>query len=66
MAVKYARVFGTPDGRVVLEDITRFLDAAACFDPSMGFYNGAALGYYREGIRELARQIRRMVKDGTR
>lgn len=56
----YQRVFGTKQGSIVLADLMRFVEVGATFDPSLGFYKGAAFGFYREGQNSMALYVKRM------
>jgi len=45
--------FSSPAGQVVLDYMKDWIEMADGFDPALGFYNGAAQGFYREGMRRL-------------
>jgi hypothetical protein len=53
----YESAFGTDAGRAVLEDLKRWILAAEGFAPELGFWNGAAQGFYREGQRRMVGYI---------
>jgi len=64
MARMYAKVFGGRYGKIVLNDLMRFVHGTASFDPALGFYNAAAYGFYREGIKQTPLYVLRMVERG--
>lgn len=66
IATHYAKTFGTRSGRIVFEDLLRFAFGHSGFDPSLGFYNGAAYGFYRSGMGDLVNHINRMKAGGSR
>lgn len=55
--VLYEAAFSTDAGRAVLEDLKRWILAAEGFSPELGFWNGAAQGFYREGQRRMVGYI---------
>lgn len=59
----YERCFNTRAGKAVLNDLLRFRRAQV-FDPTLGFYDGAALGFYNTGIVHVVTHIERMVLTG--
>lgn len=60
----YHQCFSTKAGQVVLKDLQRFIMRVAGFDPNMGFYNGAAFGFYREGQNSMVSYISKMTEGG--
>lgn len=54
--------FTTPAGRIVLEYMTR-LQGQPTFYPELGFHNGAAMGFWRDGQNSIATLIRNMMSD---
>lgn len=53
----YEATFSTDAGKAVLEDLKRWILAAEGFAPELGFWNGAAQGFYREGQRRMVGYI---------
>lgn len=64
IALVYHRLFSTPDGQVILRDLRRFREMVS-FDPAMGFYNGAAFGFYRTGLATMVNFIEAKIRRGT-
>ena len=56
----YESTFGTSQGQLVLKDLMRFR-RITFFDPSAGFYDGAAQGFYNAGLNALVTHIERMI-----
>lgn len=53
----YEAAFSTDPGRAVLEDLKRWILMTEGFSPELGFWNGAAQGFYREGQRRMVGYI---------
>lgn len=51
LKLAFEACFSTPSGQVVLSYMRDWILRAEGFEPSLGFYNGAAQGFYREGMR---------------
>lgn len=56
----YEATFKTKPGQAVLEDLMNKLKNVAAFDPDLGFYNGAAMGFTREGENRIIMYIQKM------
>lgn len=54
----FQRVFNSKDGQIVLAYMDVFANDVRDFDPSLGFYNGAAFGFYRSGQKSYFAMIR--------
>ncbi len=46
---RYRRVFGSADGQVVLNHLKSCVYHHPGFEPAMGFYEGAAYGFAKQG-----------------
>lgn len=66
----FQKCFGTASGKIVLEYLDVFVNDIRDFDPNLGFYNGAAFGFYRSGQKSFMATIkafmRRDLKQKTR
>lgn len=60
----FARVANTPDGQLVLKTLASWVDATEDFDPTLGFYNGAAFGFWRTGQKHLVKFIKNAIVRG--
>lgn len=58
--------FSTPAGQVVLDYLRDWALQADGFDPALGFYNGAANGFYREGQNRLIAFLFKMAEPQKR
>lgn len=58
--------FNSPSGAVVLDYLKDWALKTEGFDPALGFYNGAANGFYREGQNRLIAFIHQMAKPAKR
>lgn len=54
--------FNCPAGEVVLDYLKDWALKTEGFDPALGFYNGAANGFYREGQNRLIAFILKMAQ----
>lgn len=61
LRLTYRKTFSTKPGQAVLSDLTRYLTSAS-FDPNLGFHNGAAYGFWRDGQNNIIRHIIRMTE----
>lgn len=64
LAMQYAAVMTTPQGRAVMADLMRWVMEVKGFDPDRGFYDGAAYGFFREGQNSMVQYIQRMITQG--
>lgn len=62
LVAAYDKTFAGSHGQTVLRDLRRIIDGVPGFSPNLGFYNGAAYGYYRSGMNDLIRHIMRMTE----
>lgn len=62
--LSYAAFIDSPAGQLVMQDLLRFVWASDGFRPELGFHNGAAYGFYREGMRQLVGYVQKMANDG--
>lgn len=60
----FARMASTPDGQIVIKTMQSWVDATEDFDPNLGFYNGAAFGFWRTGQKHLVKFIRNAITRG--
>ena len=58
--------FSTPAGQVVLQHMRDFMNRQKRFDPDRGFYDGAAMGFYRDGQDSMVAYTEEMVKRGSK
>jgi TnpA family transposase len=66
LQLAYQQAFSTSAGEVVMADLRRFLTRVKAFDPALGFYNGAAQGFYREGQNSFVAYIEQMIERGKK
>lgn len=59
----YAQTFSTKAGQIVLEDL-RQRGEIDTFNPNLGFFDGAAWGYWRSGANGTINFIMNMVRAG--
>ena len=57
----FQKCFGTTSGKIVLSYLEKLTIDTVDFDPTHGFYNGAAFGYYRSGQKFVFREIRKLM-----
>lgn len=57
----FQKCFSTGSGKVVLAYLEKLTTDTIDFDPTLGFYNGAAFGYYRSGQKFVFREIRKLM-----
>ena len=57
----FQKCFGTTSGKIVLAYLEKLTIETVDFDPTHGFYNGAAFGYYRSGQKFVFREIRKLI-----
>lgn len=57
----FQKCFGTKSGKVVLAYLEKLTIDTVDFDPTMGFHDGAAFGYYRSGQKFVFREIRKIL-----
>lgn len=60
----FARMAATADGAIVMQALENMIDAMEDFNPALGFYNGAAYGFWRTGNRNLFKLIKRAIARG--
>jgi len=56
----FEKTFSTPSGKIVLAHLERMMDTFKDFDPELGFYNGAAFGFWRSGQRSIVTFLKTM------
>ena len=49
----FEKCFKTKSGQIVLDYLQTFQDKVKDFDPELGFYNGAAFGFWRSGQKSI-------------
>ena len=49
----FEKCFKTASGKIVLDHLQVFQDKVKDFDPELGFYNGAAFGFWRSGQKSI-------------
>lgn len=54
----FQKCFGTASGQIVKNYLESLAFDQPDFDPTHGFYDGAAFGYYRAGQKSIVREIR--------
>lgn len=59
--VHFQKCFSTKSGKIVLAYLEKLTIDTVDFDPTMGFYDGAAFGYYRSGQKFVFREIRKLM-----
>lgn len=57
----FQKCFGTKSGKIVLRYLEKLTIDTVDFDPTLGFYDGAAFGYYRSGQKFVFREIRKLM-----
>lgn len=62
----FARMASTPDGQLVMKALQGWIEGTEDFDPTMGFYNGAAFGFWRTGQRHFLRFIKNAITRGAK
>lgn len=60
-----ARALTTPDGKILMQHLRDWCIMVKDFDPSLGFYNGAAFGFYRAGQNDLYKYLQNIVNKET-
>lgn len=60
----FARMASTPDGALVMKALQGWIEGVEDFDPTMGFYNGAAFGFWRTGQRHYLKFIKNAITRG--
>lgn len=58
VAEHFKKCFSTVSGKIVLEYMDIFCNDVRDFDASLGFYDGAALGFHRTGQRSFMTMIK--------
>lgn len=53
-----ARCLVSPDGQILLAHLQDWIDMVKDFDPELGFYNGAAFGFWRSGQKSIVQYLR--------
>lgn len=61
VAIHFQKCFSSPSGKVVLEYFDIFANDVRDFDPTLGFYNGAAFGFWRSGQKSFMAMIKTMM-----
>ena len=54
----FEKCFNTPSGKIVLAHLQAFNDRYKDFDPELGFYNGAAFGFWRSGQKSIVQYLK--------
>lgn len=57
----FQKCFGSKSGQVVLGYLEKLTIDTVDFDPTLGFYDGAAFGYYRSGQKMVFREIKKLM-----
>ncbi len=57
----FQKCFGSKSGKVVLAYLEKLTIDTIDFDPSLGFHDGAAFGYYRSGQKFVFREIKKLL-----
>lgn len=57
----FQKCFGTTSGKIVLAYLEKLTIDTVDFDPTLGFHDGAAFGYYRSGQKFVFREIRKLL-----
>lgn len=57
----FQKCFGTTSGKIVLAYLEKLTIDTVDFDPTLGFHDGAAFGYYRSGQKFVFREIRKLM-----
>ena len=65
VASHFKKCFGTKSGKIVLEYLDVFCNDVRDFDPSLGFYNGAAFGFWRSGQKSFMAVIKAFMRTKT-
>jgi hypothetical protein len=60
----FARMASTPDGAIVLRAMQGWVDGMDDFNPSLGFHNGAAFGFWCTGNRNFLRLTQQAITRG--
>ena len=61
-----ARCLTSPDGQVMLAHLQDWIDMVKDFDPELGFYNGAAFGFWRSGQKSMVQYLRAIKERATK
>lgn len=61
VAAHFQKCFNSTSGKVVLEYLEIFANDVRDFDPTLGFYNGAAFGFWRSGQKSFMAVIKSMM-----
>lgn len=64
--IAFARMSKSPEGQIVMKTMASWLEAVEDFDPALGFYNGAAFGFWRTGQRHLVKFIKNAISRGEK
>jgi hypothetical protein len=54
----FEKCFRTPSGKIVMDHLSEVINATDDFDTALGFYNGAAHGFEKTGVRRLFKYIK--------
>lgn len=65
LALSFARVFNSPDGKIVFDHLQDWIEKVKTFDPDLGFYNGAAYGFWRGGQNSMIQYLKTMTAKGS-
>lgn len=60
----FQRCFSTKSGKIVLNYLQNLQNNYKDFDPELGFYNGAAFGFWRSGQKSIIRMLQQLTKRG--
>ncbi len=58
----FETIFSTPAGKIVLEHLQIFVERQRDFDPDLGFYNGAAYGFWKSGQKSMVQYFKTMAR----
>lgn len=54
----FEKCFNTQSGKIVLAHLQALHDRYKDFDPELGFYNGAAFGFWRSGQKSIIQYLK--------
>lgn len=54
----FEKIFKSKSGQIVLDHLQRMQDNFRDFDPELGFYNGAAFGFWRSGQKSIVQYLK--------
>lgn len=60
-----ARALLTPEGRILMQHLRDWCFMVKDFDPELGFYNGAAFGFWRSGQKSIVQYLEAIITKET-